>query len=111
MVKLFLASPGNSIHFEIIFSLCHPFDSPLQPVKAPPSEKKKADNTEVRSNVKKTLAECLTKRMEETKDEFPNVTDEYIKNLVSDIEKELYVHFGKVSETLVRHRLCGGMHV
>lgn len=72
----------------------------MQPGKLSPAEKKKADSAEVRNNVKKTLAECLTKRCEETKDEFPNVTEEYIKKLVNDIEKELYLHFAKV-------RKCG----
>lgn len=76
-------------------------------MKLSPAEKKKADNAEVRNNVKKTLAECLTKRCEETKDEFPNVTDEYVKKLVNDIEKELYLHFAKVR----KYRLFGNQFV
>lgn len=99
--------PPEDIHFWSLYSLCQPLASPLQPVKVPSSEKKKADNAEVRNSVKKTLAECLSKRYEETKEEFPNVTEEYIKSLVSEIERELYLHFGKVSKTLVMCRSYG----
>lgn len=72
-------------------------------MKVPTSEKKKADNAEVRNSVKKTLAEILTKRYVETKEEFPNVTDEYIKKLVNEIEQELYLYFAKVSRILNFH--------
>ena len=59
-------------------------------------EKKKGDNSEIRSSVRKTMTDVLTKRFKETKDEFPNVTEDNIKGLAHDIEKELFLFFGRV---------------
>lgn len=70
-------------------------------VRTPSVEKKKGDHSEVRSNVKKTLTEVLTKRFKETKDEFPSVTEDSIKGLAHDIEKELFLFFGKVKHAWV----------
>ena len=48
--------------------------------------------------MRKTLADCLFKRSQETKEEFPNVTEAGIKTLVHEIERELFLHFGRVRQ-------------
>ncbi|XP_069159094.1 PHD finger protein 3 isoform X1 [Procambarus clarkii] len=58
-------------------------------------EKKKPDPNEVRNNIKKTLSDCLIKRFHDAKNEFDDLNEDDIKVLAEEIERELYVFFGK----------------
>ncbi|KAK7062950.1 Death-inducer obliterator 1 [Halocaridina rubra] len=49
----------------------------------------------VRGSIRKTLAECLTKRSKEAAPEFEHMNEEDIAQLTEDIEKELYLFFNK----------------
>ncbi|XP_042222768.1 nuclear speckle splicing regulatory protein 1-like [Homarus americanus] len=72
-------------------------DSGAVPILNKPTsvEKKKPDPVEVRNNIKKTLADCLVKRYQDAKKEFDSLSEDAIKDLAVEIEKELYTFFGK----------------
>lgn len=65
------------------------------PAKSLSAEKKKPDPGEVRENIRKGLAECLTNRAKGAEKEF-TLSESDIKSLAAAIEKELYNFFGKV---------------
>ncbi|XP_068211222.1 death-inducer obliterator 1-like isoform X2 [Palaemon carinicauda] len=100
--------PSDSITFKSVDSLSAKapdgstkVTSPIKDMKKTPlkvpvvAEKKPNDPNIVRTNVKKTLAECLTKRSKEATNEFEDLTEENIYDLADEIEKELFMFFSK----------------
>ena len=65
-------------------------------VVAPPVATLAPTTFDIRKNVRKALADCLLKRVEAHREEFPEINSETVDALVSKIETELYSRFDKM---------------